>query len=130
MNKVILLGNIGMDGELKVLSGGQAVLNLRIATSETWKDKDSGEKKEATEWHTVELWGSRAEALAPHMTKGKKVLIEGSIHTRSYEKNGEKRYATSVKATNIEFAGGPKGSDSSPSPTSEPGSDADQEIPF
>jgi len=114
VNKVILIGNLGADGEYKVLQNGSGVLNLRLATSETWKDKTSGEKKEKTTWHSVSLFGDRAAKLATHMTKGTKLAVEGSIEVREYEKDGEKRFATSVKATNIEFVGGKK-NDSAPS---------------
>lgn len=129
MNKVILVGNLGQDGELKVLPGGQSVLSLRLATSETWKDKTTGEKKEAVEWHSCDLWGSRAESLAPHMTKGAKLVVTGSLRTRSYEKNGEKRYATNINVEDIEFAGGAKGT-RAPTPAATETTADGEEIPF
>lgn len=136
MNKAILVGNLGQDAELKVMSGGDAVLNFSVATSEKWTDKQSGEKKEKTEWHRCALWGKRAEALAPHLTKGTKVVVEGKIETRSYEKDGEKRYATSIKVNELEFAGGgnkPARSDDEPyepAAGESSGEAGDAEIPF
>lgn len=100
MNKVFLLGNLGADPELKMLNGGQAVLNLRVATAESYKDQ-SGEWKERTEWHTVQVWGKRGESLAKILFKGSRVCVEGKLQTRASEKNGEKRYFTSVNATSV-----------------------------
>jgi single-strand DNA-binding protein len=105
MNKAILVGNLGADPELRHTQGDQAVLNLRMATSESWVDRD-GEKKERTDWHNVVIWGKRGEALAKFLTKGSKVLIEGRIQTREYEKDGQKRYATDIVAMNVELLGG------------------------
>jgi single-strand DNA-binding protein len=104
LNKVMLLGNLGQDPELKLTQGGQALLKLRIATTETYQDK-SGQRQERTEWHSVTLWGKRAEALAKFLTKGTTVFVEGSLRTDSYEKNGEKRYQTVVNASNIILTG-------------------------
>jgi len=104
MNKVILIGNLGADPELKETSAG-SVLKLRVATSEKFLDK-SGAKKERTEWHSVTLWGKRADALARFLTKGTKLAVEGSIRTSTYDKDGEKRYRTEISATDIELLGG------------------------
>jgi single-strand DNA-binding protein len=104
LNKVMLLGNLGQDPELRLTQGGQALLKLRIATTESYQDK-SGQRQEKTEWHSVTLWGKRAEALAKFLTKGTTVFVEGSLRTDSYEKNGEKRYQTVVNASNIILAG-------------------------
>jgi single-strand DNA-binding protein len=104
LNKVMLLGNLGQDPELKLTQGGQALLKLRIATTESYQDK-AGQRQERTEWHSVTLWGKRAEALAKFLTKGTTVFVEGSLRTDSYEKNGEKRYQTVVNATNIILTG-------------------------
>ncbi len=104
LNKVMLLGNLGQDPELKMIAGGQAVLNLRLATTETYLDKNNT-RQERTDWHTVTVWGKRAEALAKFLTKGSQLFIEGRIQTRSYEKNGEKRYATDIVANNIILTG-------------------------
>lgn len=107
MNKVILIGRLGSDPELKHTQTGQACLTLRLATSERWKDK-AGERQERTEWHTVTLWGPRAEPLHRLLTKGEMVCVEGSIRTRSWEKDGQKRYATEINATEVHLLGGRK----------------------
>ena len=108
LNKVLLLGNLGADPELRVVGGGQAVLKLRIATTETYLDK-SNTRQERTEWHSVTMWGKRGEALSKFLTKGDRIFIEGSIRTSSYDKDGEKRYRTEVIASNIILNGGGKG---------------------
>jgi single-strand DNA-binding protein len=105
LNKALLVGNLGADPELKVIAGGQAVLNLRLATTESYLDKQN-QRQERTDWHTVVVWGKRAEGLAKILTKGSQIVVEGRIQTRSYEKNGEKRYATDIVASNIILAGG------------------------
>lgn len=104
LNKVLLLGNLGADPELRVTPSGQAILKLRLATTETWLDK-SNVRQERTEWSSISLWGKRGEALAKILNKGDRVFIEGKLQTSSYEKNGEKRYSTDVVATNIILAG-------------------------
>ncbi|HSO31708.1 MAG TPA: single-stranded DNA-binding protein, partial [Labilithrix sp.] len=95
LNKVMLLGNLGADPELKMTQSGQAVLKLRLATTETYLDKNQT-RQERTEWHSVTLWGKRGEALAKFLTKGERIFVEGSLRTSSYEKNGEKRYSTEI----------------------------------
>ncbi len=104
MNKVILMGNLGADAELRMTGGGKPVMNFQVATSESWKDQ-SGQKQERTEWHRCVMWGDRAEKLAKHLTKGTKLVVEGSIRYSKYEKNGETRYATDINVERIEFAG-------------------------
>lgn len=104
LNKVMLLGNLGADPELKMTQGGQAVLKLRLATTETYLDRNQT-RQERTEWHSVTVWGKRGEALAKFLTKGERVFVEGSLRTSSYEKNGEKRYSTEIVASNIILAG-------------------------
>jgi len=104
LNKVMLLGNLGQDPELKMITGGQAVLNIRLATTETYLDRNNT-RQERTDWHTVTVWGKRAEGLAKILTKGSQIFVEGRIQTRSYEKNGEKRYATDIVANNIILTG-------------------------
>lgn len=104
LNKVMLLGNLGQDPELKMIAGGQAVLNLRLATTETYLDRNNT-RQERTDWHTVTVWGKRAEGLAKILAKGSQIFVEGRIQTRSYEKNGEKRYATDIVANNIILTG-------------------------
>jgi single-strand DNA-binding protein len=105
LNRVMLLGNLGADPELKVTQGGQAVLKLRLATTETYLDKNQT-RQERTEWHSVTMWGRRGEALAKFLTKGDRIFIEGSLRTSSYEKDGEKRYRTEVIASNVILSGG------------------------
>lgn len=105
LNRVILIGNIGQDPEVRHTQGGQGILNLRIATSESWMDKD-GERKERTEWHTVIMWGKRGEALGKFLTKGSRLCAEGRLQTRSWEdKSGAKRYTTEIVANNIVLLG-------------------------
>lgn len=132
LNKVMLLGNLGQDPELKVTQGGQAVLKMRLATTSSYLNRENV-RQEATEWHTVTIWGKRAEGLAKILTKGSRIFVEGSLRTSSYEKNGEKRYSTEVNASNVILAGGGPGKPQQPSedvaPTGEP-VDSDEEIPF
>ena len=104
LNRVMLLGNLGADPELKVTPGGQAVLKLRLATTESYVDKNQV-RQERTEWHRVTVWGKRGEALAKFLQKGAKIFIEGRLQTSSYEKNGEKRYSTDIVATNVILGG-------------------------
>jgi single-strand DNA-binding protein len=108
LNRVTLLGNLGADPELRVTPGGQAVLKLRLATNETYLDRNNV-RQERTEWHRVTVWGRRAEALGKILQKGDSLLIEGRLQTSSYEKNGEKRYSTEVVANNIVLPGGGRG---------------------
>src|SRR5437868_6544315 len=108
LNKVMLLGNLGADPELKMTQGGQAVLKLRLATTETYLDKNQT-RQERTEWHSVTMWGKRGEALSKFLQKGDRIFVEGGLRTSSYEKNGEKRYSTEIHATNIILGGGGAG---------------------
>ena len=104
VNRVILVGNLGRDAELRYTPGGAAVANFSLATTETWTDKNSGQRQEHTEWHRVDLWGKRAEALQQYLTKGLKIYVEGSLRTRQWEdRDGNKRYSTDVRADRIEF---------------------------
>jgi single-strand DNA-binding protein len=105
MNRAILMGNLGADPELKTTGGGQAVMTFRLATSEKYVDKQ-GDKQERTDWHRCVMWGTRAEKLAPHLSKGSRVLVMGRVQTREYEKDGEKRYITEINVNDLEFAGG------------------------
>lgn len=105
VNKVILVGNLGADPELKHTPSNRAVCNLRIATTETWKDK-GGAKQEKTEWHRVTVWGDMADNCAKYLSKGRSVYIEGRLETRSYDKDGQKHYATDIVASNVVFLGG------------------------
>ncbi len=105
LNRVMLFGNLGADPELRVTPSGQAILKLRMATTESYLDK-SNTRQERTEWHSITIWGKRGEALGKILTKGDRVFIEGSLRTSSYEKNGEKRYRTEVIANNVILGGG------------------------
>jgi len=106
LNRAILVGNLGMDPELKFTQGGQAVLRIRLATTDSYLSK-TGERQERTEWHTVTVWGKRAEALSKILNKGRTIWVEGRIQTRSWEdaKDGSKRYATEIQAQNIGLVG-------------------------
>jgi single-strand DNA-binding protein len=106
LNRVMLLGNLGADPELRMTSGGQAVLKLRLATSETYLDRNKV-RQERTEWHSVVVWGRRGEALAKILAKGSRIFVEGGLRTSSYDdKEGHKRYKTEVVANNIILSGG------------------------
>ena len=109
LNRVMLLGNLGADPELRFTQSGQAVLNMRLATTESYLNKDK-ERVERTDWHSVVVWGKRGEALAKILTKGSSVFIEGSLRTSSYDdKEGNKRYKTEINANNIILTGRGKG---------------------
>jgi single-strand DNA-binding protein len=108
LNRVMLLGNLGADPELRVTPGGQAILKLRLATNETYLDKNNV-RQERTEWHRVTVWGRRAEGLGKILKKGDTLFIEGRLQTSSYEKNGEKRYSTEVVANNVVLPGSGRG---------------------
>jgi len=106
VNKVILVGNLGKDPEVRYTQTGSAVANFSIATSEQWNDRD-GKKQERTEWHNIVVWGKQAEHCGQYLSKGRQVYIEGSIRTRSYDdKSGNKRYITEIIAQRIQFLGG------------------------
>ncbi len=107
VNKVILVGNLGRDAEVRVTPGGHSVASFSIATTENWT-KD-GEKKEQTEWHRIVLWGKSADSLQPYLTKGKQIYVEGRLQTRQWDKDGQKHYTTEVKADKIVLLGGGSG---------------------
>ncbi len=103
VNKVILIGNLGKDPETKYLPSGSAVTNCTIATSESWKDKNSGQMQDRTEWHRVVFFNKLAEIAGQYLKKGGKVYIEGSLRTRSYDKDGQKHYATEIVADQMQM---------------------------
>ena len=110
VNKVILLGNLGRDPETRYTTGGDAVTNLNIATSEQWKDKN-GEKQERTEWHRVVLFGRQAEIAGEYLKKGRSVYIEGRLQTRKYtDKDGVEKYSTEIVADRMQLIGGARDS--------------------
>ena len=107
VNKVILIGNLGADPETRSMPSGMTVANLRIATSESWKDKQSGEQKERTEWHSVALFGRLGEVAAEYLRKGSQVYIEGALRTRKWQdKEGRDRYTTEIIASDMQMVGG------------------------
>jgi single-strand DNA-binding protein len=107
INKVILIGNLGADPETRAMPSGTTVANLRIATSESWKDRQSGEQQERTEWHRVALFGRLAEVAAEYLRKGSQVYIEGSLRTRKWQdKQGNERYSTEIVANDMQMLGG------------------------
>ena len=105
VNKVILIGNLGKDPELRRTASGSAVVNFSIATTEKFKGKD-GQMQESTEWHSCICWGKRGEAIAQYCTKGSSIYLEGKIVTRSWEKDGVKKYATEIIVSDFRFLGG------------------------
>jgi single-strand DNA-binding protein len=146
VNKVILLGRLGQDPELKHTPSGAAVCNFSLATSESWTDKNSGQKQERTEWHRVVVWGKLAELCNQYLAKGRQAFVEGRLQTRSWEdQNGQKRYTTEINATTVQFIGGQASAGqgnyagSQAAPASEPAQDyniatdanfASDDIPF
>ncbi len=108
VNKVILIGNLGKDPEVRYTQGGQAVANLRIATSRSWTDKQSGQRKEETEWHDVEVWGKQAEQCGEYLAKGRQVYVEGRLKTDKWQdkQSGQERSRVKVVADSVRFLGG------------------------
>jgi single-strand DNA-binding protein len=141
INKVILVGHLGADPETRYMPSGSAVTNLRVATSESWKDKTSGEQQERTEWHRVAMFGRLAEIAAEYLRKGSQVYIEGSLRTRKWQdKDGGDRWSTEVIANEMQMLGGrsdasaPARSGSSSTPAavadSGPPDEFNDDIPF
>lgn len=106
INKVILIGRLGKDPEVRYSADGTAVVNFSIATSDEWKDKNTGEKKEKTEWHRIVAFGKLGEICGEYLSKGKQVYLEGKLQTRSWEKDGVTRYTTEIVANDVQFLGG------------------------
>src|SRR5512139_2557537 len=138
VNKVILVGNLGADPDMRYTPSGQGVCELRVATSESWNDKN-GQRQERTEWHRVVVWGKRAEVCSKYLSKGRQVYVEGRIQTRTYDdKDGVKRYITEIIANDVQFLGGKGGGggDSAPADTgggvdtTQFGRGPDDDIPF
>jgi len=106
VNKVIILGRLGQDPELKHTPSGNAVCNFSLATTESWNDKASGQKQEKTEWHRVVVWGKLAELCNQYLAKGRQAYVEGSLQTRSWDdKEGNKKYTTEINAKTVQFIG-------------------------
>ena len=113
VNKVIIVGNVGNDPETKYMPSGSAVTNLSVATNESWKDKQTGEQKDRTEWHRVAMFGRLAEIAAEYLRKGSQVYIEGKLRTRKWQdKQGNDRYSTEVIADEMQMLGGRGGAPS------------------
>ena len=150
VNKVILVGNLGADPETRYMTNGDAVCNIRLATTESWKDKASGEKREVTEWHRVVFYRKLAEIAAQYLKKGAQVYLEGRIRTRKWtDKEGQERYTTEIEATEMQMLGRREGQgtpagnepsgggDYQPAPAKKAGNaakpsfdDLDDDIPF
>ena len=147
INKVIIVGNLGNDPEIRTMPNGEQVANITVATSESWKDKNTGERKETVEWHRIVLYRRLAEIAGQYLTKGSQVYIEGRLKTRKWQdNNGQDRYTTEIQGDNLQMLGGrnqdaaqnqpPKQQDKqqkaqSKSQQSEPSVDAfDDNIPF
>lgn len=106
INKVILIGRLGQDPEMRYMPDGTAVANFSMATSDEWRDKQSGEKKERTEWHRIVAWRGLGELCGKYLSKGRQVYVEGKLQTRSWEKDGVTRYTTEIVASDVQFLGG------------------------
>ena len=110
VNKVILLGRLGQDPELKYTPSGASVCNFSMATTESWTDKSSGQKQERTEWHRIVVWGKLAELCNQYLSKGRQAFVEGRVQTRAWDdKDGNKRYTTEIMANTVQFIGGQAG---------------------
>jgi len=140
INKVILVGNLGQDPETRYMPSGSAVTNFTVATNESWKDKQTGEQKERTEWHRVAMFNRLAEIAAEYLRKGSQVYIEGKLRTRKWQdRDGNDRYTTEIIADEMQMLGGRGGggsapmrseSESSGRPPQPPDDDFDDDIPF
>jgi single-strand DNA-binding protein len=140
INKVILVGNLGADPETRYMPSGSAVTNIRIATSESWKDKNTGDQQERTEWHNVAFFGRLAEVAGEYLRKGSQVYVEGRLRTRKWQdRDGNDRYTTEVIADEMQMLGGRQGSGAPARAESEPRAGAaappsdsgfDDDIPF
>lgn len=138
INKVYLIGRVGRDPEIKTLSSGATIATFSLATSEKWTDKETGEKNEKTEWHRCTAWRKLAEIISQYVAKGSLIYVEGKLQTRSWEKDGEKRYATEILVNNMQMLDSKReGSGKTTEdkgfgdpPNREPGSDDGGDIPF
>lgn len=115
VNKVILIGNLGRDPETRYAAGGDAVCTVSLATTDTWKDKQTGEKKEATEWHRVVFWGRLADIAGQYLKKGSQIYVEGSLRTRKWQdKDGHDRYTTEIRGDEMKMLGSRQGMGEAP----------------
>jgi len=131
VNKVILIGNLGSDPETRYMPNGDAVCNIRVATTESWKDKQSGDKKEITEWHRVVFYRKLAEIAGQYLKKGSQVYLEGRIRTRKWtDKEGQERYTTEIEANEMQMLGGKReGEQSAPRSESAPAQNQQRSAP-
>ena len=133
LNKVMLFGNLGADPELRTTQGGTAVMKLRLATTERYKDND-GQWQDRTEWHRLVVWNKQAEIAAEYLKKGAQIFVEGKLQTRSWEKDGQKHYMTEIVVLNFQMLGRKSdGGAESPAPSDEqapPVQDGGGELPF
>ena len=130
VNKVLLIGNLGRDPEVRHTTGGSAVANFTMATTDHWSDAATGEKKERTEWHRIVVWGKQAEIAGEYLRKGRQVYVEGSLQTREWtDKEGTKRYTTEVLARRVQLIGGSRGQTSESPSLEEPPADSEPEAP-
>ena len=121
VNRVTLIGNLGADPESRFAPSGDAICNVRVATTETWKDKSTGERRESTEWHRVSFFGKLAEIAGQYLKKGSQVYIEGSLRTRKWQdKDGKDQYTTEIRADEMKMLGGRQDGDSAPRQQSAP----------
>ena len=110
INRAIIIGNIGRDPEIRHTAGGVAVVNLSVATTESWRDKQTGEKKESTEWHNITMFGKLAEITGEYLKKSRQVYLEGRLQTRKWQdKDGQDRYTTEIVASDMQMLGGGEG---------------------
>ena len=129
LNKVMLIGRLGKDPELKFIQSGAAVCQFPLATSEKWNDKSTGQQKEKTEWHNIVAWGKQAETLEKYLSKGSQVYIEGSLQTRNYDKDGQTHYTTEIKVYGFQFLDG-KEKQTEQAPRQPEQREDDSDIPF
>jgi single-strand DNA-binding protein len=127
VNKAIIVGNLGRDPETKYLSGGSAVATFSVATSESWKDKQTGEQKENVEWHNVKAFGKLAEICGEYLKKGSQVYIEGRIKTETWEKGGKTNYKTMIYADQMQMLGGAPTRHAADRPKDKPPADDDDD---
>ena len=140
VNRVTLIGNLGADPESRFAPSGDAICNVRVATTETWKDKSTGERREATEWHRVSFFGKLAEIAGQYLKKGSQVYIEGSLRTRKWQdKDGKDQYTTEIRCDVMKMIGGkPEGQQQPAAPRQQapqrqqpaPSGEFDDDIPF
>ena len=126
VNKVILIGNLGADPETRYTAGGSAVTNVRLATTDSWRDKQSGEQQERTEWHRVVFWGRLAEIAAEYLRKGSQIYVEGRIQTRKWQgQDGQDRWTTEIVGNEMQMLGSRGGAGASPPPDFDSGASDD-----